>query len=696
MPLCWTRCALLSSFHFRFLILLHPCNRDIPSPEADAAAAAGASTECLLSASEAPVAAAAAASAALSSAVSVLLSSSITQQQKQAQFLLCCQQQQQEHQQLDWKLQQQQRVVAPAAESSSTSSSNSSSGYGSIRISKTQQTCSGLSVSCSLKMKLCKESVARVPAAFARPLAVSEVPLMAQADHNKHPDAPKKTKRIYTMVLPTSAATAGERPRGYHALRFVKLRHLSGRQLWQRYFLLLFLALLGLMLLLWEQVTVPLLLHLQQLRYPSVVAVAAPGVDHERCSLLKERPQAYSNASLIPVDSHGRRELMTEALESEREVRSGIVSSILGSSIASSPSPLRFLTRSQHEGLLGFFEGLLIAFRLKGVRWALGGPSLVGSLERHDLLPREASLSILFEEQAKNSPFGLISLDTSKAADELKFPALAVKLYWYKEVKEGQEGAFEAGEGPPLMEAPYVEMGAGALKFRVPMSEWAPFVERPLGLLSVPTPRNPLYYLTKFYRTSNPSCAAALQGDPVAVAAAGSSSSSKGWFSLPASWASFSVFKCSSYAARVASAALPFVRRTQVTPDCLKEEFFRDKQMQLEVGATAAGAAAATVAGAATAAAAASAAAASAGVSMKGKTETAVFEVETEDSRLGLSLPVVSFYVQTHTVLVIRNPSSSAFVGGLQGVLCPLEASVEVSSGFAIVSGSEQISTSAH
>ncbi|KAL8452895.1 hypothetical protein Emag_002112 [Eimeria magna] len=485
-------------------------------------------------------------------------------------------------------------------------------------------------------MQLCKESVARVPPAFARPLAVSEVPLMAQADHNKHPDAPKKSKRIYTMVLPTSAEAAGERPRGYHALRFVKLRHLSGKQLWQRYFLLFALALLGLMLLLWEQVTMPLLLHLQQLRYPSAVAAAAAAVDHERCSLLKERPQAYANDSLIPVDSHGRRELMIEALESEREVRPGIVSSLLGPSVAASPAPLRFLSRAQHEGLLGFFEGLMIAFRFKGVRWALGGPSLVGSLERHDLLPRESSLSILvnsedkqkikdacafydpvsemtksrayvpqtllgwiaatkskpkFEEQAKNSPFGLISLDTSKAADELKFPALAVKLYWYKEVKEGQEGTSEAGEGAPSMEAPYVEMGAGPLKFRVPMSEWAPFVERPLGLLSVPTPRNPLYYLNKFYRTSNPACAAALQGEPMSAAAArgssrgssGSSSSSQGWFSLPASWASFSVFRCSSYAARVAGAALPFVRRTQVTPDCLKEEFFSGKQMQLEV-----------------------------------------------------------------------------------------------------------------
>ncbi|KAL8435912.1 hypothetical protein ACSSS7_002112 [Eimeria intestinalis] len=481
-------------------------------------------------------------------------------------------------------------------------------------------------------MQLCKESAARVPAAFARPLAVSEVPLMAQAEHNKHPDAPKKSKNVYTMVLPTSAAAGSDRPRGYHALRFVKLRHLSGRQLWQRYFLLFALALLGLMLLLWEQFTMPLLLHVQQLRYPSAVASAAAAVDHERCSLLKERPQAYSSDSLVPINSHGRRELMTEALDSEREVRPGIVSSLVGPSLAASPAPLRFLSRAQHEGLLGFFEGLMIAFRFKGVRWALGGPSLVGSLERHDLLPREASLSILvnsedkqkikdacafydpvseltrsrayvpqtllgwiaatkskpkFEEQAKNSPFGLISLDTSSAADELKFPALAIKLYWYKEVKEGQEGAPNTGEGPPFMQAPYVEMGAGALKFRVPMSEWAPFVERPLGLLCVPAPRNPLYYLTKFYRTSNPACAAALQADPVALAAAGASSSSKssskGWLSLPASWSSFSVFRCSSYAARAAGAALPFVRRAQVTPDCLKEEFFSGKQMQLEV-----------------------------------------------------------------------------------------------------------------
>ncbi|KAL8437545.1 hypothetical protein Efla_000408 [Eimeria flavescens] len=483
-------------------------------------------------------------------------------------------------------------------------------------------------------MQLSPESASRVPAGFARPLSVSEVPLMAQSDHNKHPAAPKKAKQVYTMLLPTPAAAAAAPPRGYHALRFLKQRHLSGKQLWQRYTLLVSLALLGVLLLLWEQLTLPLLLHVQQLRYPLAAGAAAVEEDVRRCGELKERPRAYAQGLFVPIDANGRRELLLEAAESERELKPALVAALLGpgssskSSSSSGGEPLRLLSRQQHEGVFGFFEGLVTAFKLKGVRWALAGPSLVGSLERHDLLPREASISIVvnsqdkqkvrdacnfynplnellktrayvpqtlfswiaatnskpkFEEQAFNAPYGLISVDTSKASDGLSFPPLSVKVYWFKVVPEAAAPADAAGGGEG-----FVEMGGGPSKFTVPLAEWAPFVERPFGLLAVPTPRNPLFYLNRFYKSANPSCAAALQGDAAAAADAagskpGSSSRSSRWFSSLPFWPSSPVFRCSSYTARLASSALPFVRRTQVTRDCLKEEFFSGGQMQLEV-----------------------------------------------------------------------------------------------------------------
>ena len=185
----------------------------------------------------------------------------------------------------------------------------------------------------------------------------------------------------------------------------------------------------------------------------------------------------------------------------------------------------------------------------------------------------------------------MISLDTKRAADELHFPSLSVRFHWYKEVTEKPPEALEDW-------VPYAEMGVGPSRIVVPMSEWGPFVDRPLGLLVVPSPRNPLYYLTRFYKTTNPLCAAMLEQEERATAgvaadaadAAGAaaeggdttssnSSSSRGFLSLMP----FSFSKCTTYKNYMGGSSMPFVQRTQVTPDCLKEEFISNRELQMEI-----------------------------------------------------------------------------------------------------------------
>lgn len=143
-------------------------------------------------------------------------------------------------------------------------------------------------------------------------------------------------------------------------------------------------AFAGILLLLWNQVTLPLLLQLQQLRYPS--APLKEPLDTARCSDIKGSPRLYARGMPIALGAPGRRELLREALEKELEAP---------------PSKRRRLSLSQHEGLMGFFEGISKALMLKGVRWALGGPTLLGSLERHDLLPFEKGLVIVADDRDK-------------------------------------------------------------------------------------------------------------------------------------------------------------------------------------------------------------------------------------------------------------------------------------------------------
>ncbi|OEH80276.1 hypothetical protein cyc_01145 [Cyclospora cayetanensis] len=444
-------------------------------------------------------------------------------------------------------------------------------------------------------------SSSRVPPGFSRVLTVGEVPLMAGSSHNKHPGAQTKGKQTYTMLLPPTTTTKGVR--GYHALRFVRLRRLHGRQMLQKYCFLIAMGVVGIMLLLWSEVTSPLLQQLQQLRRHYLYSAGTTAEDVERCEGVVGSPRVYAEGSLIALWGTGRRELLREALENELQGAS---------------KPL--LSIPQHEGLLGLFEVLANAFRLKQVRWALAGSSLASSLFRHDLLPGETVLSILvdeqdkkavqescamynpmnellkpqkyisqtllswvaatktkpkFEEQALNAPFGLIHLDTSKASEDFNFPSLSVRTYWYKTVTEKPRNAEEDWE-------PYAVMGGGPSRITMPMGEWAPFVERPLGLLAVPTPRNPLYYLTRLYKTANPLCASAKREEGAAGKEAGNadgSTGSSGIFSLlPASLAA-----CSDTSSFMKSYSMPFVSRAKVTPDCLKESFYLNGELQLEI-----------------------------------------------------------------------------------------------------------------
>lgn len=233
-------------------------------------------------------------------------------------------------------------------------------------------------------MQLSPSSASKVPPGFGHVLTVTEVPLMAGNKHNKHPDVPKKQKQTYTMLLPT-AATASQQPRGYHALRFLRLRKINARQLWQRYCILGSLFVLGVLLLLWGEVTYPMLLQLQQLRRPFSAAEAA-AADPERCIGIKATPRVYAKGSLVSLSSPGRREVLTDAFERETVV-------------AANYQPLlqRQMSLSQHEGLMSFFESISNLLIMKQVRWAVGGSSLLGSVERHDLLASEPELVILVD-----------------------------------------------------------------------------------------------------------------------------------------------------------------------------------------------------------------------------------------------------------------------------------------------------------
>ena len=185
-----------------------------------------------------------------------------------------------------------------------------------------------------------------------------------------------------------------------------------------------------------------------------------------------------------------------------------------------------------------------------------------------------------FEEQALNSPFGLISLDTSTAADGLRFPPLAIRVYWYKEVRDRSPDDPEEWE-------PYVEIGSGmpaaAANQKLPLEEMLPFQERPFGLLSVPTPRNPLFYLNRFYNTADPLCAALQQQEKAAavaataageMAAAAESSAASGQLSFLA----FSLGRCGS-----TTNIRPPVRCTPINAGCLKESFVVNGEEVLEV-----------------------------------------------------------------------------------------------------------------
>ncbi|CDJ40490.1 hypothetical protein ETH_00019630 [Eimeria tenella] len=477
-------------------------------------------------------------------------------------------------------------------------------------------------------------AASRVPPGFARPLTVGEIPLMAGSSHNKHPEAPRKSKATYTMLLPSSSSSsAAAGLRGYHGLRFLRLKRLYSRQLLQRYCLLLSVAAVGLLLLLWRQVTLPLLQQLQQLRHQGPLFTSPE--DRARCEALQGAPRVYVQGALVSLASAGRRELLQDLWGAQR--RRGAAAAA-----AAAAAPL---TLQQHDGLMAFFESLAKALQLKRVQWALGGPTLVGSLSRHSLLREEKEINLLisekdkkkvreacsifdpssellrpqayfpqallawlaatkakpkFEEQAVNSPYGLITLDTSAAADHLSFPELRVRIYWFKEVREKPPGA--AADWEPYAEitaapaaAAAAAAGAAAARPTVPLQQLLPFVDRPLGLLSVPAPKNPLFYLNRFYNSSDPFCAALQQQQEEAAAAAGAAAAAPGAAGGAAdsaasnSWGFLSYLRlpfnqCSSSSSSSSSGtSKPTVRLSPISENCLKESFYFGGELQLEV-----------------------------------------------------------------------------------------------------------------
>ncbi|PHJ18694.1 transmembrane protein [Cystoisospora suis] len=370
-----------------------------------------------------------------------------------------------------------------------------------------------------------KQQTRAVPPGFSRPLSVGEVPLMACADHNRHPDAP--ASKTYKMTLPASEKQA----RGYHALRFMRLRRVYLKQRWQKLALILVTASVGLSLIFWEQFTFPLLVNLQNSR---ILHMYTPtSVDIQRCNSVG-LPSLYVGEDLTNWAGTERSELIQQAWQT------------------SLPGFPRRMDYRGYEIQMAILEILTRALTASKIEHALVGGSLVGSYLFHDVLPWDKFLdiglrradagtvqsviskldlveafdrnlaytpsrlrkwlndshsSLQLEENAAGSRTGRIYLKSSSGGSAPELSSIRLNVQWWQPRARGPEDRDPSFEGvSEVVEIDVPTTDGTADSVPLPASEWYPLTGRPLGMLVVPAPVNPLFYVNAYYKSPQPFC----------------------------------------------------------------------------------------------------------------------------------------------------------------------------------------------
>lgn len=460
-----------------------------------------------------------------------------------------------------------------------------------------------------------KQQSNAVPPGFSRPLTVGEVPLMACADHNRHPDAP--VSRTYKMTLPASEKQA----RGYHALRFMRLRRVYLKQRWQKLALILVTASVGLSLIFWEQFTFPLLVHLQNSR---IMHLYTPNADDiARCNSVG-LPALYVGDDLANWAGTERSELIQQAWQT---------------SLPGLPRKLDYRAYEVHMAVL---EILTRALTTNKIEYAVVGGSLVGSYLFHDVLPWDKSVDIglrrtdagavqsvisrldlveafdrnlgytpsrlrnwlhdshsslqvicmtvrqtsfevsmavpewvairilrelkrewnrlvllcvcgvftQLEEIAVGSRTGRIFIKSSSGETPPELSSIRFTVQWWQTRAPGPEDKAPAFDGVSEVVEIDVPVSDGTANVvRVPASEWYPLTGRPLGMLLLPAPVNPIFYINAYYNVPQPFCSVRSVKKPGFL---GLSDLAKGSCSML-----WNVY--------------PHVERDEVTEDCMRE-----------------------------------------------------------------------------------------------------------------------------
>lgn len=399
---------------------------------------------------------------------------------------------------------------------------------------------------------------------------------MACSNHNRHPDAP--ANRTYRMVVGGSDKQA----RGYHALRMLRLKRVYMKQRWQQLALIGITALVGLSLIFWNQVTFPALIYIQNARLP--VYYTPTKEDETRC-VATSLPSLYTDNDLSSWKAPERAELLQEAW---------------GTSL---PLTSRRVSYKTYEANMCIMEIVSKALSNSHIDYAIVGDTLVGSYLFHDAafwsnslevaLPRadaekvqgllqQVNLVDAFDNNLAYTPSPLREwLDNSKARLELEevrnkssegriflsspsgsltgqFASIQISVRWWtveERMPDDNSKDFENSSSVVALDAPVADGSADTV--RVPDSEWFPLTVRPLGMLAVPAPVNPMFYINAQYNAAEPPC-----GNR-------NSASSSGFLSLRNAVAgSCSILRNSYF----------HIERDQVKEDCFRELlFFRGK-----------------------------------------------------------------------------------------------------------------------
>ncbi|PFH31324.1 hypothetical protein BESB_027590 [Besnoitia besnoiti] len=373
-----------------------------------------------------------------------------------------------------------------------------------------------------------KQQSGSVPPGFSRPLTVGEVPLMACSNHNRHPDAP--TNRTYRMLL----SGQDKQARGYHALRLLRLRRIHMKQRWQQLALIGLTAVVGLSLIFWNQVTFPLLIYIQNLRLP--VEYTTTKQDLYRCSA-GTLPSLYINDDFSSWRGFERSESLQEAWKEP------------------STSMTRKMDYQMYEVNMALMEIVSKTLAAHHVDYAIVGSTLVGSYRFHDaafwsdsldvamseddsvrvqrvlqqvnlvdevekglaykpadlqrwLVGSQAKLQLETEHVGKQGRIVLTPASGAALADQLSSFRINVS-WWRVEERHPEDKSKDFDSSPEVVVLNMPVTDGSAETVRVPSTEWFPLTNRPLGMLVVAAPFNPLFYVNTQYNEAEPRCGSA-------------------------------------------------------------------------------------------------------------------------------------------------------------------------------------------